>query len=522
MKNKIAITFFLIFIFIISILLRIWNLDKPDGMWFDEYCTYNVINTDFFWKVSELNVTFGPGTCQPPLYFWILWVWKEIFGNADWTLRFLSVLFGSIAVLVAYFCGKYFEIIAKTESIPSKTGIIFSALFAISSIAIYYSQEMRVYSLVILLSTLLLLSILKLIIQVNNKNLFFLVLINFILLYTHTLAYAFCFFEFLGLLVYFYRKNTDEFKKVILASLILLILQIPGIYSILNNSIDVNISWTKFNINTVISFINAYISPIFFNLNNPVKIFSIIIPFLIFCMPLITIYFISLLKTLEKVIISRYLFIACVLFISALAFLNIIGKMSFIPRYGIEILPFMLVMVSYGLTLFKGKFINTKNLIRVIVLINLIFMFVFYENNAQNLSKQIFHTNFKDLSKTLNNYKFKPGDIFVIFYYGSTCRFTSAQKYYDFSLYENYIFDNCAWESKNFNECLSSRKNKLGKILKKIDQEKSTDKNVIITIPSNIFDFYEETIIRVNLEKSYKQYIKLDENGWVTLIYSNK
>jgi uncharacterized membrane protein len=101
-----------------------------------------------------------------------LWIWIKLFGNTDQTIKFLSVLFGSFAVIVAYFCGKHFEYVEnKKMNFYSKTGFIFSVLLSVSAIAIYYSQQVRPYSLIILLSTFVLLFILKLINTPNNKNL---------------------------------------------------------------------------------------------------------------------------------------------------------------------------------------------------------------------------------------------------------------------------------------------------------------------------------------------------------------
>ena len=50
-------------ILLIGIIARLWNLDYVNGLWFDEYCSYDVCNNSFPFGVIESSVK---GNVEPP------------------------------------------------------------------------------------------------------------------------------------------------------------------------------------------------------------------------------------------------------------------------------------------------------------------------------------------------------------------------------------------------------------------------------------------------------------------------
>ena len=73
-----------------------------------------------------------------PLYFIILHYWISIFGNTEFSVRFLSVIFGFLTIFMLYKVGALF--------FDPETGILGALLAALSIFHIYYSQEARMYS----------------------------------------------------------------------------------------------------------------------------------------------------------------------------------------------------------------------------------------------------------------------------------------------------------------------------------------------------------------------------------------
>jgi hypothetical protein len=88
-------------------------------------------------KVSESN---------PPLYYVLAWGWTRAFGSGEVELRFLSALFGVLAVGVGYLLGR--------DLASRRVGLALAALMAFNPMLIWYSQEARSYSLLVLLCTL--------------------------------------------------------------------------------------------------------------------------------------------------------------------------------------------------------------------------------------------------------------------------------------------------------------------------------------------------------------------------------
>ena len=143
MKNN---TFFKLFIiFLIAFLFRLWFIDKPEGLWNDEYVSWFIASkkdfTDFLTEMFR--------NCHAPLYYIYLKFWMFLFKDSDISLRISSVIPSLLTIIIMFFIGK------ETKNI--KLGILCSFLTAISSFHIYFAQEVRLYSLLMLLCSLTLL-----------------------------------------------------------------------------------------------------------------------------------------------------------------------------------------------------------------------------------------------------------------------------------------------------------------------------------------------------------------------------
>jgi len=86
------------------------------------------------------------GDVHPPLYFLILRFAQWIFGDSEWALRFPSALAGWLCIPAIYLLGR--------RLYSEREGIIAALFLAVLWAPIYYSQEARSYSMLILLSIL--------------------------------------------------------------------------------------------------------------------------------------------------------------------------------------------------------------------------------------------------------------------------------------------------------------------------------------------------------------------------------
>ena len=144
-------------ILVLGLALRLICINKPDGLWNDEYVS---------WMISATPFTHGffdaiKSQCHMPFYYLYLKFFMAIFGQSDLVLRLTSTFAGILSIIIMYFVGK-----EKDE----KTGILCAGFSAISSFLIYYSQEVRFYSVLFLFSALSLLYILKSIKKPTKKK----------------------------------------------------------------------------------------------------------------------------------------------------------------------------------------------------------------------------------------------------------------------------------------------------------------------------------------------------------------
>jgi mannosyltransferase len=122
---------------VLAAILRFSTLDVQ-SFWFDEAVTVGLVKSSFGHMLSSI----GGSESTPPLYYVIAWVWTRVFGHGEVGLRSLSALAGTAFVPVAY--------AAAAELSSRRTAFVIAALAAVSPLLIWYSQEARSYSLLVL------------------------------------------------------------------------------------------------------------------------------------------------------------------------------------------------------------------------------------------------------------------------------------------------------------------------------------------------------------------------------------
>ncbi len=80
---------------------------------------------------------------QHPLYYFLLRPWLAVLGDSPTALRSLSLLFGVATVPMMYMLGR--------DLVDTRTGVVSAFLMALSPFWLFYSQEGRMYTLLVLL-----------------------------------------------------------------------------------------------------------------------------------------------------------------------------------------------------------------------------------------------------------------------------------------------------------------------------------------------------------------------------------
>lgn len=120
--------------------LRFGTLDAK-GFWQDEATTVLLMRADLW----DLVVTWIPQSeATPPLFYVLEWGWASVLGTGEVAMRALPAIFGTAAIPFAYLAGK--------ELVSRPAGVATAALVAVNPLLVWYSQEARAYSLLVLLS----------------------------------------------------------------------------------------------------------------------------------------------------------------------------------------------------------------------------------------------------------------------------------------------------------------------------------------------------------------------------------
>ena len=124
---------YILIILILGLTLRLISLNQ--SLWLDEGTTALVAKM----SLGNIFTKFLPGDFHPPLYYLILKYWTDVFGNSEVSLRIPSIIFGLGTVVLTYLIGK--------KLFDKKVGLLAGVLMTTSGLAIYYSQEARMYGL---------------------------------------------------------------------------------------------------------------------------------------------------------------------------------------------------------------------------------------------------------------------------------------------------------------------------------------------------------------------------------------
>jgi len=164
---------FLLIVVLLGFALRLYTLDRQ-SLWYDEGVTAAVSQLDLRaltrWTAEDI---------QPPLYYYVVALWGRLAGWSEWALRFPSACFGVLALpLLAAAARRLLrhqshdrEGVDGSLTLPALTeasrrtsvgaasaalaALLAALLAAVHPLLVYYSQEARMYTLLVALAILL-------------------------------------------------------------------------------------------------------------------------------------------------------------------------------------------------------------------------------------------------------------------------------------------------------------------------------------------------------------------------------
>lgn len=309
---------------ILAFLLRLINIDKLEGLWNDEYVSWFVASTPFFkgfWHEVLKQ-------CHMPLYYLYL---KPFAQCSDIVLRLTSVFPSVMSVFVMYLVGKEYS---------KKTAFFIALTTSVLSFLVYYAQEVRFYSLLFLFSALLLLFTIR--ILKDKKGWLGYAVSALLILFTHVLGGIYVFFN----TVYLFYKKKKISKYMILGFSLVVLVLLPFGTNVLR-MLPSSQWWGVFTYNNILFLFTDFFSPVLTNnVNVPNEFFynKDCLWLIIFLIPtLIALYGIILGAKKQKGFA-----LVCLAVVSAMTVLAVSGKVVFITKYMIEILPIWLLLFVLG------------------------------------------------------------------------------------------------------------------------------------------------------------------------------
>lgn len=214
----------------ISLLLR--TSEMHVHYWIDEGLSVGI---------SSHHLTAIPGILRedgsPPLYYLLLHFWIQWFGSYESATHALSLIFALVTIPVAYWVGR--------SLFDRRIAWTLAAMAALCPFLTSYAQETRMYSLVVLLSTLATAFYLHAFVFGRRQYRIPLGLTLAVLLYTHNWAY----FLIAGMLVslgFAWRVSDDRRRLVRDAALafgLALVLYLPWVPSVIFQALHTGAPW---------------------------------------------------------------------------------------------------------------------------------------------------------------------------------------------------------------------------------------------------------------------------------------
>lgn len=369
MKNNIKYYIFLVLIIIFGFAIRLINLDKNGGLWYDEITIYS-ISQNFSGDLKRF--------LQFPIYYVFYKFWICILGNSDFVIRLMSVIFDILSLFMTFVLTKNIYKIFSNDEIQSiKAGLVSSSLYAVNSSFIYYAQEAKFYSFTFFAVLLFFIFWIKFLDKNCSKiNFVLFYLSTLILLYSNTCQIALIMFAFILMTVLFVKRNIIKQKlsylmilSTVFIPLIIFIIRIKGYFT-------GNFDAVVFDNSFTLSVFQNYFSPILIGVQNNVLNYQkflikhlLDIKYLVYVLIPVIISIFGILYSVKKSVICRYLFLICSLYLVFHLILPLFSSYKPLVRYTLFVLPIFISLLAVGLKVLTNKYLK-RCLFAVLIFIN--------------------------------------------------------------------------------------------------------------------------------------------------------
>lgn len=350
----------LILIFFSFLLLRLWDLTES-CLFFDEIFSIHAAKHDWnlmFWFLAQDLI-------HPPLFYILLKTWISIGGESLLWLRLFPVVFSIIAIIP-------FSLLCRELKLHFWSYVLAFALFTVNGCWIKYSQEIRMYSVLLCFS---IFSIWLFVRILNRKQgLVWLILINVLLVNTHYFGWLVIFSQLVSVLII----SREKLKQILLMIAVTVLSFLPWVFQVwqaaqINADFKQNLGWAaRPNLSTLFHFLNDLFEPFYFQQTNidRAETLPITIPIIFIFATATVFYFLNWKKETEKEQMILLILFLKVPIISAFIASWVLPVSVWGTRHLIFIFP--LIAIYFAIVLSKVRIRELK-----ITFISLLALFIF-------------------------------------------------------------------------------------------------------------------------------------------------
>jgi uncharacterized membrane protein len=256
---------------VLYVAFRIWGMTDA-CLWFDEIFSVH-----------------------PPLFYVLLKLWIGLGGESLFWLRLLPVIFSILALFP-------FWMICRELKLKTPAAIVAISLFAVNGSLIKYAQEVRMYSLLLILSLFSIWLFSRF--YFRGKNFWLLTIVNILLVYTHYFGWLIVIAEVVAVLI----AQRIKILRILLMLGVTIAAFVPWIFAIFRFAepgpgVEQNIGWiARPGFAGIFEFAFDIIEPFYYQQSSadPSSIFVVAIPFLLLIAAAKIIYFIDFKNAEEK------------------------------------------------------------------------------------------------------------------------------------------------------------------------------------------------------------------------------
>jgi uncharacterized membrane protein len=169
----------IILITLLGLALRL--VHSSQSLWLDEAASVVIASQPVETLIGSLV-----GDFHPPLYYLLLKPWLGVAGQTEWLLRLPGIIIG--AFTIPALCLLVDQVFVPQKPLKFRLSHLAALLLALNPLHIYYSQELRMYSLSALLAVLSWYFLTKWVNNKHKKNLIFFTALSIISFYTFYLS----------------------------------------------------------------------------------------------------------------------------------------------------------------------------------------------------------------------------------------------------------------------------------------------------------------------------------------------